>query len=76
MKSFLPHNFSFKPVSKTLPLRLKLKTSAFVILKEILLAFSHLESDLRSLFTYLLIPFTVLLIFKKQVIFDYTLISQ
>ena len=66
VKSFLPHNFSFKPVSKTLPLRLKIKTLVFVILNEILLAFSHFERDLRSLFAYLLISFIVLLMFKKQ----------
>ena len=47
VKSFLPHNFSFKSVSKTLPLRLTIKTSVFVMLREILLAFSHFERDLR-----------------------------
>ena len=54
-------------MSKILPLCLKIKTSVFVILREILLAFSHFERDLRSLFTYLLISFIVLLMFKKQV---------
>ena len=64
-KSFLPHNFRFKSASKTL--HLKIKTSVFVILREILLESSHFERDLRSLFTYLLIFFNVLLMFKKQV---------
>ena len=64
-KSFLPHNFRFKSASKTL--HLKIKTSVFVILREILLESSHFERDLRSLFPYLLISFIMCLMFKKQV---------
>ena len=42
----LTHNLSFKSTSKTVPLPLKIKTSVFVILREILLEFSHFERDL------------------------------
>ena len=66
MKSILPHNLSFKSASKTVPLHLKIETSVFVILREILLEFSYFERDLRSLFTYFIISFIVFLIFNKQ----------
>ena len=54
-------------MTKTVPLHLKIKASVFVVLREILSAFSHFERDLRSLFKYLLISFIVFLMFKKQV---------
>ena len=67
MHSFLPHNFSFRSVSRTLSLLLNIKSLVFVMLRETLLAFSHFERNLRSLFTYLLISFIVFLMFNREV---------